>query len=206
MASVSSLPIVVLTGYNDEELPIETLRLGGQDYLMKDQLQSRILIKAIRYATERKRVEQERLENLEREIRLLEQLNASSSATVTPPHQVPGPLRRRNSEEFAEITAGYAKILDLALDQRARKVALNLPDSIRILAERLGGLMAGPRDITEIHLSVLKSKMSDTPPSTGQAYVEEGRLLVFELMGYLASYYRTGLIEAGGDETPTQTG
>ncbi|MDZ4797456.1 MAG: response regulator [Bryobacteraceae bacterium] len=50
-----SVPIVVLTGLNDEELAIRAVREGAQDYLVKGQVTSHLLVRAMRYATERKR-------------------------------------------------------------------------------------------------------------------------------------------------------
>lgn len=54
---VSNLPVVVLTGYDDEDLAIKTLRHGAQDYLVKGMVDSGSLIRAMRYATERKHAE-----------------------------------------------------------------------------------------------------------------------------------------------------
>lgn len=52
------VPIIVLTGFEDEGLAIEAVRSGAQDYLVKGQVDSRLLNHSIRYAIERKRVEQ----------------------------------------------------------------------------------------------------------------------------------------------------
>ncbi|MFB2839558.1 response regulator [Floridanema evergladense] len=49
-----SLPIVVLTNTNDDELAIESVRHGAQDYLMKRQIDREILVRSLRYAIERK--------------------------------------------------------------------------------------------------------------------------------------------------------
>jgi two-component system, cell cycle sensor histidine kinase and response regulator CckA len=49
-----SLPIVVLTNTNDNELAFETVRRGAQDYLVKRQVNLDILVRSIRYAIERK--------------------------------------------------------------------------------------------------------------------------------------------------------
>jgi PAS domain S-box-containing protein len=50
-----SVPIVVLTGLDDEALAVKAVREGAQDYLVKGQVTSQLLVRAMRYATERKR-------------------------------------------------------------------------------------------------------------------------------------------------------
>jgi diguanylate cyclase (GGDEF)-like protein/PAS domain S-box-containing protein len=51
------LPIVIQSGLDEETLAVEALRLGAQDYLSKDNLDSRLLQRSLRHAMERKRVE-----------------------------------------------------------------------------------------------------------------------------------------------------
>ncbi|KJH69587.1 hybrid sensor histidine kinase/response regulator [Aliterella atlantica] len=51
-------PIVVITGLNDETVAISAVQLGAQDYLLKDQVNSDVFARSIRYAIERKRAEQ----------------------------------------------------------------------------------------------------------------------------------------------------
>ncbi|MEO1134023.1 MAG: PAS domain-containing protein, partial [Cyanobacteria bacterium J06639_1] len=50
------LPIVVLTNTDDAELSVEAVRLGAQDYLVKRQVTSTVLLRSLRYAIERKRI------------------------------------------------------------------------------------------------------------------------------------------------------
>ena len=52
------LPIVVLTGLDDEAFGLSTLQAGAQDYLIKGQVESDGLARAIRYAIERQRAEE----------------------------------------------------------------------------------------------------------------------------------------------------
>lgn len=52
------VPVVVLTGLNDETVGVKALQDGAQDYLVKNQVQGPLLAKAIRYAMERHRMEQ----------------------------------------------------------------------------------------------------------------------------------------------------
>jgi two-component system cell cycle sensor histidine kinase/response regulator CckA len=55
----SRVPIVILTGLNDAELAMRAVRLGAQDYLRKENLSAEVLIRALRYATERKQAEEQ---------------------------------------------------------------------------------------------------------------------------------------------------
>lgn len=53
-----SLPIVVLTNTNDDELAVEAVRHGAQDYLTKRSMNKDLLVRALRYAIERKQAEE----------------------------------------------------------------------------------------------------------------------------------------------------
>lgn len=49
------VPIVVLTGTEDDAVALEALRAGAQDYLVKGTATGELLLRALRYAAERKR-------------------------------------------------------------------------------------------------------------------------------------------------------
>jgi diguanylate cyclase (GGDEF)-like protein len=57
-ASAAHTPIIVLSEYGDE-LGVEAIRLGAQDYLLSSELSAATLGRAVRYAVERKRSEVE---------------------------------------------------------------------------------------------------------------------------------------------------
>jgi PAS domain S-box-containing protein len=54
----SRVPIIVLTALDDEALATRAMRDGAQDYLLKGHVDTNMLVRAIRYAIERKRVEE----------------------------------------------------------------------------------------------------------------------------------------------------
>jgi len=57
-AQAPDVPIVVLTGFQDEELGDQALKEGAQDYLVKGQVDSKLLARSMRYAIARKDAEQ----------------------------------------------------------------------------------------------------------------------------------------------------
>lgn len=56
--AAGSLPIIVLTGHDDTDFALQTLESGAQDYLIKGEFDSDGLVRAIRYAISRAKLEQ----------------------------------------------------------------------------------------------------------------------------------------------------
>lgn len=56
-AAVPDIPIVVMTGLDDEALAAQLAQAGAQDYLVKGSMDGRGLLRVMRYAIERKRTE-----------------------------------------------------------------------------------------------------------------------------------------------------
>ena len=53
-----TLPIIVLTGLEDEHVAIQAVHLGAQDYILKKEITETVLAHRIHYAIERKRTEE----------------------------------------------------------------------------------------------------------------------------------------------------
>jgi diguanylate cyclase (GGDEF)-like protein len=58
-ATSPMIPVVVLSGVSDQSLALEAVRQGAQDYLVKGQGHPELLARAVRYAIERKRAEEQ---------------------------------------------------------------------------------------------------------------------------------------------------
>ena len=77
---VPELPIIVLTGNKDDQLAVKAVQSGAQDYLIKDNLDSNLLVRAIHYAMERHRL----LDQLEKARHLERRLAYHDSLTNLP--------------------------------------------------------------------------------------------------------------------------
>jgi CheY-like chemotaxis protein len=99
------LPIVVLTGIDDEQIGVESVRMGVQDYLVKGQSDGRSIIRAIRYAIERKHAEQQILLANER----LQYLLIETSAVIYTAKVSDGYGNTFVSENISRMTGYKAK-------------------------------------------------------------------------------------------------
>lgn len=69
-AHASHIPIIVLTGHDDDEFALGSVQKGAQDYLVKGQVTGAMLGRSIQYAIERKKLLTQ-LENSATEIKKL---------------------------------------------------------------------------------------------------------------------------------------
>ncbi|RPJ20617.1 MAG: response regulator, partial [Chloroflexi bacterium] len=71
LASAPSLPVIVMTGQTDEAVATQAVQAGAQDYLIKGQVDGRLLIRSIQYAVQRKQTEMQLADALEFTERIL---------------------------------------------------------------------------------------------------------------------------------------
>ncbi|MCD6595106.1 GGDEF domain-containing response regulator [bacterium] len=55
-ANISNIPIIILTGCNDENIAVRAVQRGAQDYISKDDISPILLEHSIRYAIERQKM------------------------------------------------------------------------------------------------------------------------------------------------------
>ncbi len=95
---------------------------------------------------------------------------------------------------YREFGMQYKKVLVSSLERRAYKVEYNISSMVRELAIALGKQTIRPRELVRLHLLVIEQSVMKLPVVKRKAYENEGRIILLELMGYLATFYRDNLI------------
>jgi signal transduction histidine kinase len=108
------IPLVVLTGMDDEALAGQSLQEGAQDYLIKGQIDTRGLLRALRYASERKRLE--RLKD--------EFVSTVSHELRTPLTSIAGSLGLLMGNDAGSLPKSAGRLLEIAQTNSARLVRL----------------------------------------------------------------------------------
>jgi len=134
-------PIIVLTGASGEDIDIQALQAGADDYITKEMLQGDLLHRLIRYAIERRKAEQER-ERLVREQIVRDEREARRNEfTSMVVHELKTPL---------SSLKGYSQLLgkrcERAEDMQGMQLAARMDQQVK----RLTGLIDDLLDINRM--------------------------------------------------------
>jgi DNA-binding response OmpR family regulator len=192
LARIAVINVTGMRTSKDDE--VEGIEAGADAYLTKP-VHLRTLLAHVQTLLRARQTETAReIESLEKFPRLPHTAVAAQSLGLTP-------LRESLPDLFDELVQHYGDLLDQALEQRVYKVNYQLAESLRALGDQLGFIKAGPRDVVQIHHAALLIKAANVTVSKARAYIEEGRMLILELMGNLVSYYRNYTLSVRGDNT-----
>jgi two-component system, LuxR family, sensor histidine kinase DctS len=124
------LPIVVLSGLADEELALEAVKCGAQDYLVKGQSDGQLVGRALRYAMERKQTETDLCRARdELELRVAErtahlrETNHQLQQEISQRQRTEALLRKER--DFTSAILDTADVLVIVLDDQSRVVRTN---------------------------------------------------------------------------------
>jgi len=134
-ANAPQVPIIVLTGLDNDMLAVEAVRRGAQDYLVKGQINAELLYRAMRYSIERKQAEEER-QKLQAQLQ-----RAQKMETI-------GTLAGGVAHDLNNVLSGIVAYPDLLLMQLPEDSPLRAP----ILTIRDSGIKAATivRDLLDL--------------------------------------------------------
>lgn len=134
------IPIIVLTGTNDDALALRCVRGGAQDYLVKGEISSQLLIRTIRHAIERYRL----LLEVEKMARLLASRSRALSRTL---ERVDGTTMDRSRISLDTcVNRALEDLSQLRAETRARITRHALPE-----------VYADPTLVTEVYDHLIRN-------------------------------------------------
>jgi len=182
-AQASEMPIVVLTGLNDEMVGVQAINEGAQDYLIKGQVDTQLLRRTIRYAIERKQAE-ERERRLQVQLSLSNRLASLGLMVEGFAHEINNPLAsvigfaqmlayedipENAREDVKTIEDNAQRVVDImtnllafARQQKLERTYINVNDTVMAALEMLGHPLEGSNIIITTRLDpALPSTMAD---------------------------------------------
>lgn len=196
VAGLKDVPILVLTTLDDETLAMKAIAAGAQDYLIKGEAEGHEIVRAVRRAMARHAWTGDR--------------RVTEIRAVTGPPERPGTSLRpevfgdasipaRLPAAFEELGAAHGEIIErVAAGGDGSEVSRGLV----ALAEGLGILHAGPRDVLELHARMMASRNLVATPPMLSGVADQMPAITLELMGHLAAFYRgCALTREGGERS-----
>jgi sigma-B regulation protein RsbU (phosphoserine phosphatase) len=188
-AVAPGVPVIVLTGLNDEALAAEAMKEGAQDYLIKGQIENRALPRALRHAIERHRMQTEtdliRTHQMQFKDEFLSHVSHELRSPLAVVHQfvsilldgLGGPINA-NQKEYLEIELRNVNQLkgmidDLLDASRADTCKLTVKQSVISVGDVLKQTI---RSFRETVVSKGISLQADIPDNLPPVYADPGRI------------------------------
>lgn len=199
-----TVPIVVISGPDDQALAVRAVGSGAQDYLPRGRISGDLLARAIRYAIERQRLENalEQAEEWERQswtrIQAARDFRYYSAVSKDGGPTAGG---EEGPAVPAELAAEYRDLV-IAYVQSDRAIEVRPVKRLRELARRLARAGVAARDVMRFHLDVLAKLERLAGPEELPEVLTDVRLVILDLMGSLVDAYREGRRPGGEGPEP----
>ncbi|MBC7188383.1 MAG: response regulator [Calditrichaeota bacterium] len=188
------VPVVVLTGLDDERSSVDALHMGAQDYLVKGTATGETLRRTIRYAVERRKIlddlkalrenGQDNEMSLRAALAAYRQMLNGKSAIF---EDVDQPLKERKPRFLEDIAELYAELMEAYLGNGAQKSA---DPRMTHLVMRLREESAGACDIVEIHTHAIQRKLTQDDLAAQKGAAIKAQVFIVEVLGRLLSLYK----------------
>ena len=124
-AAAPLVPLVVLTGSDDEGLAMQALQEGAQDYLVKGQIHSQTLVRALRHAIERTRMQVQTDQVRRLQLRLRDEFISTVSHELrTPLTSIRGGLGLIEAGVLGKLPEKAEAMVKIALQNSERLVRI----------------------------------------------------------------------------------
>ena len=189
------VPLIAIVPADEEAQAILALQAGAQDCVSEPEIEGAGVSRTARHAIERSRFLVRRdvvqhQKTRDREFGGLNAINSEPALPVTRRSFGLVPLQHSAPDEFQHLVARYGGLLDRALLGPTGRDYDQLDAELDDIANRLGLFGAGPRDAVDLHKAAMIDRLEGELARKNRAYIEEGRLLLVQLMGHLVAHYR----------------
>jgi PAS domain S-box-containing protein len=220
LAAAPDVPVIVLTGLDDETLAAEAMKEGAQDYLIKGQIENRALPRALRHAIERHQLDR-RLRDQQFYTRSLIESNIDALMTTDPSgvitdvnkqaealtgctrdELIGAPFRDYftdpdRAEAGIKLVLSGSKLTDYELTARARDgrqtvVSCNAT-TFYDRGRNLQGVFAAARDITERKRHERALQENNVELESAKAAAEKANLAKSDFLSSMSHEIRTPL-------------
>ena len=155
-------PIIVLTGLDDDAMALQAVQAGAQDFLVKGKVDGGLLVRAIRYARERKRLELERASLLESE----RQARAEAEAAVRGRDEMLRVVAHDLGNSLSAVLVSTTVLMRLVPGELAGGKVRSRVESIRALVEQMQRLRQDLMDAAMLEAGHLSIERGPTGPAT----------------------------------------
>jgi signal transduction histidine kinase len=149
-AAAPQVPVIVLTGLDDEALAASAMAEGAQDYLIKGQIENRALPRALRHAIERHRMQAEadlvRTQQIELKDEFLSHVSHELRSPLTAIYQFSTILL---DNLVGELNAEQQESLEIVL-RNVKQLQAMISDLLEVTRVQAGKLMIEPQCATAV--------------------------------------------------------
>jgi two-component system NtrC family sensor kinase len=195
-------PIVVLSGLGDEAMGVKAVREGAQDYLIKGQVDSALLVRAVRYAIERKRAEEALVERAR-----VSAFESAVGAALTQSAPLQEILQRCADAMVQQLAAALARIWTLNAEDNVLELQASagfdtaldgLQSRVPVGQFTIGSAGNGPSHVKTIdNLSAHDRAWADWARQEGLTGIGGYPLIIEDrVVGVMAMFARQPLTEA----------
>lgn len=197
------VPVVVVTGTEDDAFGEQALLAGADDYLMKGSYTGAELLRCLRHSLARHRrflTLVDILADRDAGAGSLARLAALGAQAEGPTSRSLGPVSLSEAFPGAHTDAAdrYGELIRLKVEEQGLALDYQVSSKARALAGDLGRLRANPRDVVDVHVAAVRHLTNGQPRARARALADSAAILLVEVIGHLAAYYRAQAIGRAG--------